>query len=305
MGTRILRAHGVILAAALSMLLAGSPRTHAQDTSPAPVTSHVDTATRADDAARARIVDPKPLSPTARDARNPAYQLYLEYDLPVLGIGLVFAASRLLLEQKAYCAPRCDAQNLNALDRTTAGVWRPAWQRTSDAGIAVLAGGAALLLFLDEGFVAGLNDGVVVAESALAAMATTSLMTLAVGRPRPFLYGDEAPLGKRNGADAGLSFLSSHTATAFATATALFVTMRRLHPRDGRVFVVAGAGALLASLVAAARVLGGMHFITDAVGGAIIGMSTGVLVPALHDAPLRIVPSASARHRGLSVVARF
>jgi hypothetical protein len=46
----------------------------------------------------------------------------------------------------------------------------------------------------------------VIAESGLAATAAASMMTLAAGRPRPFLYGEKAPLSERNGSDAGLSF---------------------------------------------------------------------------------------------------
>jgi hypothetical protein len=50
----------------------------------------------------------------------------------------------------------------------------------------------------------------VVAESAHAATAVASVMTRAAGWPRPFLYGDKAPLSAGNGADAGLSYLSTH-----------------------------------------------------------------------------------------------
>jgi membrane-associated phospholipid phosphatase len=243
--------------------------------------------------------------PSLRYPRSPAFQLSLEYDLPVLAIGIVFAASRLLLAQRAYCAPLCTPESLNAMDRKTAGFWSEAWQRSSDAGLYVLVGGTALVLFLDEGFLPGLNDGVVIVESALAAMATASIMTLAARRPRPFLYGEEAPLAKRNSSDASLSFLSSHASTAFATATALFMAMRRLHARTELALVVTSAAALLAGFVATSRVLGGMHFITDALGGAVIGVSMGVLIPTLHDAPIRVVPSMSTDRPGLSFTARF
>ena len=50
--------------------------------------------------------------------------------------------------------------------------------------------------FVDEGLYPALNDMVVVAETALAATALASVMTLASSRPRPFLYGEEAPLAR-------------------------------------------------------------------------------------------------------------
>jgi membrane-associated phospholipid phosphatase len=70
-------------------------------------------------------------------------------------------------------------------------------------------------------------------------------------------------------------------------------------------WIVAIVGGSLATFVATARVLGGMHFITDVVGGAVVGMSLGVLVPALHASPVSIVPMAGDGQRGLALVTRF
>jgi membrane-associated phospholipid phosphatase len=217
----------------------------------------------------------------------------------------VFAEARLVRSQAAYCAPKCDPSGLNAIDRSTAGYWSPGWQTASDYGLYAVGVGAAALIFADEGFLPGLNDSVVVAESALAATAVASIMTLAAGRPRPFLYGDKAPLSARTSADAGLSFLSSHAALSFAMATSTLVTMRRLHPGSKLTWIVAGVGGAIATFVATARVLGGMHFITDVVGGAVVGTSIGVLVPSLHASPVSIVPMAGDGQRGLALVARL
>jgi membrane-associated phospholipid phosphatase len=250
-----------------------------------------------------------PIIPSPRNPLRPAFQLYAEIDLPILAVGLVFAEARLVRSQPAFCgttvAPACNRGDLNALDRTTAGYWSPGWQTASDYGLYAVGVGAAALIFADEGFLPGLNDSVVIVESALAATAVASIMTLAAGRPRPFLYGDKAPLSARNGADAGLSFLSSHAALSFAMATSTLVTMRRLHPGSKLTWIVAGVGGAIATFVATARVLGGMHFITDVVGGAVVGTSVGVLVPSLHASPVSIVPMAGDGQRGLALVARF
>src|SRR5262249_48087881 len=123
------------------------------------------------------------------------------------------------------------------------------------------------------------------------------IMTLAAGRPRPFLYGDPAapsgytaPLSIRNGGDANLSFLSSHTAEAFAIVTSLYVAERRLHPRSSYPKYVLGVGLGVASLIGVSRVMAGYHFITDVVGGAVVGSSLGVLVASVHGSPVRVVP---------------
>jgi membrane-associated phospholipid phosphatase len=249
-----------------------------------------------------------PIVPSPQNPMRPAFQLYAEIDLPILGIGLVFESARLFRPQSqgAFCAPLCPRSDLNALDNTTAGYWSPGWQTASDIGLYAIGVGAATLLFVDEGLWPGLNDAVVIAESGLAATAVASMMTLAAGRPRPFLYGEKAPLSTRNGADAGLSFLSSHAAVSFAVATSTLVAMRRLHPHSRANWIVLGVGGAIATFVASARVLGGMHFISDVVGGAIVGTSVGVIIPSLHGSPVSIVPVAGdGGQRGMAVNVRF
>ena len=254
-----------------------------------------------------------PIVPSPQNPLRPAFQLYAEIDVPILAIGLVFEGGRLVRTQPAFCGgplgsprPPCNRGDLNALDRTTAGYWSPGWQTASDYGLYAIGVGAATLLFVDEGFWPGLNDAVVIAESGLAATAAASMMTLAAGRPRPFLYGEKAPLSARNGADAELSFLSSHAAVSFAIATSTLVAMRRLHPHSRANWIVLGVGGAIATFVAAARVLGGMHFVSDVVGGAIVGSSLGMIVPSLHGSPVSVVPVAGdGGQRGIAVSARF
>jgi membrane-associated phospholipid phosphatase len=255
----------------------------------------------------AKIAELTPIVPSPADVTRPAFQLYAETDLPLLGLGGVMAAARLTKAQKAYCAPLCnpDAVGLNAVDRLTAGYWSIPWQIASDVGLYSLMLGSAVVLVADEGLLPALNDAVVVAESALSAAAVTSILTLAAGRPRPFLFGETAPLDVRNNGDANLSFASSHASISFALVTSTFMATRRLHPNAKYPLVVLGAGAAIASFVGTARVLGGEHFITDALGGAVVGTSVGVLIPALHQAPATVVPVVSDTQRGFAVAGIF
>jgi membrane-associated phospholipid phosphatase len=251
-----------------------------------------------------------PIVPSPQNPLRPAFQLYAEIDVPVIGIGVVFALARRFRFQTAFCgttgAPECNPADLNVVDRTTAGYWSPGWQRASDYGLYGIAVGAATLLVVDEGFAPGINDAVVVAETGLAATALASIMTLASSRPRPYLYGDKAPDSARNSPDGGLSVLSSHAAISFGIATSTFVTMRRLHPDSRAPWIVLGVGGALATFVASARVLGGMHFISDTVGGAIVGTSLGVLIPSLHHSPVALVPvTGDVGQRGLALALRF
>jgi undecaprenyl-diphosphatase len=87
---------------------------------------------------------------------------------------------------------------------------------------------------------------------------------LLVKRPRPQLDG-LPPLG---GAPSSLSFPSAHALSSFAVATA----MVRVDP--------ATAGALLVALaISLGRPYLGMHYPSDVLAGALLGVALGLLVP--------------------------
>jgi membrane-associated phospholipid phosphatase len=87
---------------------------------------------------------------------------------------------------------------------------------------------------------------------------------LAVRRPRPVLEG-LPPLG---GAPSSLSFPSAHATSSFAVATA----MVRVDPAMAGAFVVAFALAL-------GRPYLGMHYPSDVLAGALLGVVLGLIVP--------------------------
>jgi membrane-associated phospholipid phosphatase len=231
-----------------------------------------------------------PIIPSPTNPTHPAFQLYAELDPPILAVGLVYQLARSVKQQPAYCAPNCDGVYINWLDRRTAGFYSAGWARASDVGLVTLAAGSFGVLVVDEGVLSAINDMVVIAEATMSASAFATVMTLAAGRPRPFLYGEDAPLEVRNSADASLSFLSSHTADAFAIVTATYIAERRLHPSSNRSRLILGIGFAGASFVGVARVMAGYHFITDVIGGAVVGSSIGFIVSSLHKSPVKVVP---------------
>ena len=239
------------------------------------------------------------------EAAGPAFQLRPEIDIPIFGLSFVLAGTRLLYRQTAFCAPRCQASDVNSFDRSTAGYWSLGWQYTSSTVLAAEGVGAAVLLFADEGYRRGLNDAVVVGEASLASVAVGSMIALAVKRPRPFLYGDKAPANARLTSDAGLSFVSSHATVAFAIVASTAVAMHRLHPRARAPWIVVAVGGAAATFVGIARVMGGMHFVSDVIGGSVVGASIGVLLPALHATPIMVTPVMAGGMPGLGLTARF
>ena len=85
-----------------------------------------------------------------------------------------------------------------------------------------------------------------------------------VRRPRPVLEG-LPPLG---GAPSSLSFPSAHATSSFAVATA----MTRVEPWGALAFALALALAL-------GRPYLGMHYPSDVVVGALLGVALGLIVP--------------------------
>jgi membrane-associated phospholipid phosphatase len=90
------------------------------------------------------------------------------------------------------------------------------------------------------------------------------LVKLIVRRPRPAMEG-LPPLG---GAPSSLSFPSAHATSGFAVATA----MTRVEPLGALAFLLAFALAL-------GRPYLGMHYPSDVLAGALLGILLGLLVP--------------------------
>jgi undecaprenyl-diphosphatase len=90
------------------------------------------------------------------------------------------------------------------------------------------------------------------------------VVKLVVKRPRPVLEG-LPPLG---GAPSSLSFPSAHATSSFAVATA----MTRVAPEAAVVFLLAAALSL-------GRPYLGMHYPSDVLAGAVLGVALGLIVP--------------------------
>jgi len=126
---------------------------------------------------------------------------------------------------------RCDAGEINALDRLVLGHYSPSIRTASDV---VLIGMLALPLVIDLVDTRGkgwLADVVVMAEAVIVAQGLTQLVKAAVRRPAPFVYDESVPMDVRaNSADATRAFWSGHAAAAFASAAAFTTTFWLRHP---------------------------------------------------------------------------
>ena len=95
------------------------------------------------------------------------------------------------------------------------------------------------------------------------------MIKLIVKRPRPVLEG-LPPLG---GAPSSLSFPSAHATSSFAVATAMF----RVDPLRGRL------PSSLALALSLGRPYLGMHYPSDVLAGALLGVALGLIVPLSYE----------------------
>jgi len=252
------------------------------------------------------IPTPRPALPHFVGGSPLAANLWL--DLPVvLGLGSVLLGAQLSDSQlpPPSCAPLCDSQTVNALDRVSIG-WHSKPARTaSDILIGI---NIALPLVLDLIDVAAsrppdavrgyLQDVLILGEVFVVNAGINTLIKYAVRRPRPFLYDADMSAFSpedRADADSGMSFYSQHSSSAFAMATAGSYLFTLRHPNSKWVIPVWLFSEALAATTASMRVLAGKHFISDVLVGAVMGSAVGLLIPYLHR---RALPAALAARAG-------
>ena len=99
----------------------------------------------------------------------------------------------------------------------------------------------------------------------LGTLIVVSILRLIINAKRPYEAMDYTPAVEKS--TTGKSFPSRHTVSAFIIAMAFMY----LQPTVGAIMLV------LAAAIGVTRVLSGVHYIRDVVGGAIIGTVIGIL----------------------------
>lgn len=303
------RATRAVLPTLAALLLSfSSSSAHAQVEQPAPATADPSAApASAPPSSYAPPVDPAPLvappppSYAASSRPKPAYRLSWELDVPIFLIGAAATSGFLFLDESGSgpaCVPNCDRSKINALDRPSAGNYSTAWGQVGDIATAATVALPPLVVLLAEGigdksFWNGVQDEVVIAESALMISALQVSLSYAIARPRPRVYNNGAPLDERNDSNAARSFFSGHTANAMAVTVASARTLQKLG-RPGLALVTLIGGVAGSAVVGTGRVMSGGHFPTDVIFGGLAGAGVGIAMPALHDTNLRVVPMGSA-----------
>jgi membrane-associated phospholipid phosphatase len=179
--------------------------------------------------------------------------------------------------------PRCDANDINAFDRTVVGKKSNDLLLSSDIlnGVLILGAltGTAVDAWSSGSGTPGtdfLTDAVVVTEAAVLATALAHLFKFAIRRPRPTQY---AEVGSIASIEHQLAFPSGHATVAAALAAAYTTTFWLRHPESPWRWVVLAGTSSMAVAAGTVRAVGGFHWPTDIIAGLALGATTGFLVP--------------------------
>ncbi|MCU1277876.1 MAG: Membrane-associated phospholipid phosphatase [bacterium] len=261
---------------------------------------------------------PVPLLPPATPGKQSPYALRLDVDLSLLILGTTLWGGTSFIGGGSTPPPWCgssttDACNpasVNALDRTTIGLYDTKARLAANVMVGVVPGAFTILDIVDAGVTnwkSWLTDAVVITEAVVWSGAVQDIVRRSVRRPRPYMYTPGLNPAERDGAEADFSFFSGHTSNTFAMVTAAAFTYTLRHPHSKWRWLVWSLAVAGETTEPVLRVLAGDHFPTDCIVGALVGTSAGILFPALHRrrVPIRVVSSAGPSGSSVGVAGAF
>jgi len=231
----------------------------------------------------------------------------IDLSITVLTVGLNLAP---YLDKDEIAGPKCglecDPLSLNALDRPVIDNRSKTAARASDILLAssVLAPyliGAANVLADSpgDGWSGYGKDSLVIFETLSVNLLFNQVVKFTVRRPRPYVYDPKQDEKHRTGMEAGLSFYSGHSSTAFAAAVSGSYIFTLRHPDSNWVIPVWLGTCAMASATGILRVKAGKHFWSDVMVGAVAGSAFGLLIPFLHKSPASESSRASDGYRNV------
>ena len=178
--------------------------------------------------------------------------------------------------------PETALGDLNFLDKCAVFEYNATLDKISTLSTVALLMAPCALVFTDVDGGALFTYGLMYAETVAMTYGIKELCKNLVIRERPYLYFDGYPTEELSNGDYCRSFLSGHTALAFASATYLTTVLSTDYKSSGFRVPVIAASYAVATAIATFRVLSGNHYITDVLAGALLGSLCGVAVPLLH-----------------------
>lgn len=131
-----------------------------------------------------------------------------------------------------------------------------------------------------------------VAATVVVATRLGALLKVVIDRPRP-------PVGDRLFHPGGLAFPSGHSVDAAALVAALAVTAVATRPGRRWTAAIVAAAVVLVAAVMWSRTYAGVHWLTDTVAGALLGVAVACALRWAGDTLIRVVRTLRSRRARL------
>lgn len=215
------------------------------------------------------------------------FDISFKKEVIISATGIVLLGVSLLLDNQNHALTTndinaLDRDDINSVDRFVMGGWNPKMAKVSDLLLVTSLLSPLLCLVKTPTVGAKIKYGITYLETLLLTNAMTMMIKNSVRRTRPFAYDDDAPMKEKLKRDAKRSFVSGHTSMAFASAVFFAKTYCQANPNSKYKPLVWGSAMSLATAVAGLRVASGKHYLTDVVGGAVLGTVIAYVVFNLH-----------------------
>ncbi|HEV8080591.1 MAG TPA: phosphatase PAP2 family protein [Chitinophagaceae bacterium] len=248
---------------------------------------------------------------TKEESSRYPYKTSFKRDAPVIaiGVGLTYLGNTLIKNKDPLTLAELATKTrdkIPSFDRGNAGFYDEDIDRASYIPfLGSFAVPLVMLLNKNE----GRNASHILVMYLESLSITSALFTMAAGtldRPRPLVYGTNAPTDERINKNNQRSFYAGHTA---ATASATFFAAKvfqDLNPDSKAKPYVWIAAAAVPALVGYMRYESGFHFLSDNLLGYVLGAASGILIPEWHKSKghknLSFTPQIGKDYKGLAFV---
>ncbi len=169
--------------------------------------------------------------------------------------------------------------HVNKLDRISTSLWSPQHAKASDVLMMTSYAFPLTLAFNKDARSQWKTIGHIYFQTAVLTVAMTETIKSLVHRTRPYVYNKEVELHHKTERDARFSFVSGHTSTVAANCFLTAQLYSKYSTNNLSKGLVWTGAAIYPLLVGYMRIRAGKHFVTDVIGGYILGASLGLTMP--------------------------
>jgi membrane-associated phospholipid phosphatase len=172
-----------------------------------------------------------------------------------------------------------ESEQVNRLDRFSTSLWSPQHAKASDVLMMTSYAFPLTLALNADARSQWKTIGHIYFQTAVLTIALTETIKSLVHRPRPYVYNNEVELHHKTERDARFSFVSGHTSTVAANCFLTAQLYSKYSSNSAAKGLVWTGAAIYPLLVGYMRIRAGKHFVTDVIGGYILGASLGLTMP--------------------------